>query len=172
MPPPNDDQQVIVTDGAFHYVPQLVDIINTYATKQAAAENQVSAALALDKIFVGPEGAALKKAVTTGEQDIHGALNDSRQTISDLKQLGLAADQALVDVRNVDEVVQGIFQRGQAVHGDPSKADRPMYKPGTTQDSAGNPVDAGETGPGSLQEEMEQAQAAAEDARRAQDGDR
>ncbi|HVQ96672.1 MAG TPA: hypothetical protein VMU51_36990 [Mycobacteriales bacterium] len=169
MPPPNDDH-VAVTDGAFHYVPQLVNIINTYATRQAAAESQVNAALSLDKIFVGEEGAALRQAILTGEQDVHSALRDTHDTIFDMKQLGYAADYALRDVRNTDQVVEGLFQRGQEVHGDPSKADRPLFKPGTTRDSSGQPVDPGETGPGSLQEEMEQAEAAAQAAEQARRG--
>jgi hypothetical protein len=156
MAPP-DNSRVALGDGAFQYVGEFVDIINSYAARQAAAKSAIDSALGLGKIFVGEEGAALREQILSGNPNIHLALTDTTNTIDDLEELGLLAEQALRNIRNVDEVVGGLFQQETVAHGDPGSYDRPQYKPTTTTDAQGNPIPAELRGPGSLEAEMEQA---------------
>jgi hypothetical protein len=157
MAPPRNER-VALGDGAFHYVGALVGIINAYSTRQTSASNAINGALGLGKIFVGEEGAALKRQILDGTQNIHTALNDTVNTVDDLEELGIAADQALRNIRNVDQVVGGLFRAETVKHGDPSKYDRPQYKPTTKVDDQGNEIPADQRGPDSIEAEMEKAQ--------------
>jgi hypothetical protein len=162
MPPP-DERRVALGDGAFQYVGQFVDIINDYAGRQAAAQGAVISALGLGKIFVGEGGAALAAQILSGDQNVNLALTDTTNTIDDLEQLGLGADQALQGIRNVDEVVSGLFRPEALAHGDPAGFDRAQYKPDSTAvDGQGDPVPADQRGPDSVEAEMEQAAAIAD----------
>jgi hypothetical protein len=89
---------------AFTRLNAAVDLINQYSSQQTSARASTESALGLP--LPGAEGAALKPLISA----VRTALSDSGLVTDDLIRLFDAADAAMGNIRNVDEVAHGLFR--------------------------------------------------------------
>jgi hypothetical protein len=116
------DGRVHLDPSAFRYLKQAATVVNQYSDRAAGARSRVEAALAAPNLFVGREGAALAKAVLHSGTSIHTAMNDAEATALDMAQVLRMADEACHSIRNVDEVISGMFDaNAKAANGVPWK---------------------------------------------------